>query len=60
MANNETMANSTERMVVLGGFGGWLSDDSKFDGYRSRGDTWASTDGATWNLLGKSNLNLKV
>jgi len=45
---NETMANSTERMVVIGGFGGWLEDNAAYDGFRSRGDVWASYDGLTW------------
>jgi hypothetical protein len=48
---NETMANSTERMVLIGGFGGWLQDNDWYDGFRSRGDTWASTDGTTWLRL---------
>jgi hypothetical protein len=48
---NETMANSTERMVLIGGFGGWLEDHPFYDGFRSRGDVWASSDGSTWSQL---------
>ena len=48
---NETMANSTERMVLIGGFGGWLEDHTYYDGFRSRGDVWASSDGVTWSQL---------
>ena len=49
---NETIANSTERLVFIGGFGGHLDGDKKYDGYRCRSDVWSSYDGITWtNLL---------
>ena len=48
---NETMANSTERMVLIGGFGGYLQDHAWYDGFRSRGDTWTSVDGVSWRML---------
>lgn len=48
---NETIANSTERMVFISGFGGWLEGDMRFDGYRSRSDVWDSYDGVTWNMI---------
>ena len=48
---NETMANSTERIVLIGGFGGWLEDNVNYDGFRSRGDVWTTHDGYTWLQL---------
>ncbi len=48
VANNETIANSTERMVFTGGFGGYILGDGRYDGYRSRGDVWDTYDGITW------------
>lgn len=50
-ANNETMANSTERMVFTGGFGGYIMDEPNFDGYRARSDVWDTYDGITWNQV---------
>ena len=48
---NETASDAVQRMVLIGGYGGYLTDDPKYDGYRSRGDVWASVDGITWDLI---------
>lgn len=48
---NETFVNSTERMVFIAGFGGWLDGTANFDGYRSRADVWDSYDGVTWSQI---------
>lgn len=53
--NNETVANSTERIVMAGGYGGWLAGvDSRYDGYYCQTDTW-SFDGKKWKLLNDIN-----
>lgn len=51
---NETVANSTARMVFTGGFGGYLDATDKYDGYRSRGDVWDSYDGQNWTLISEN------
>ncbi len=48
---NETIANTTERMVFTGGFGGYIEGTNEYDGYRSRADVWDTYDGITWTLL---------
>ena len=49
---NQTNYNaSIERLVVIGGFGGWSNDTELFDGLRGRSDVWTSTDGDSWTLM---------
>jgi len=48
---NETIANSTARMVFTGGFGGYLDGTMEYDGYRSRADVWDSYDGLNWTMI---------
>lgn len=52
--NGETFLNSTEHLVVIGGFGGWLEGDQDpshaYDGAYSRNDVWYSLDGMNWTL----------
>ena len=48
---NETSNSAVERMVLIGGYGGFLSNEAGYDGFRSRGDVWASTDGVSWEQL---------
>lgn len=52
--DGETITDSTERMLVMGGYGGYLSSDTvnSYDGMRTRSDVWHSTDGGvTWTML---------
>jgi hypothetical protein len=52
----ETLANSTERIVLTGGYGGWIKDqDIRYDGYHCMADSWESRDGKTWTLLNELN-----
>ncbi len=48
---NQTLATSDTRMVFTGGFGGYLQEDSKYDGFRSRADVWESYNGSYWTLI---------
>lgn len=48
---NETQADSRERMVLVGGYGGFLFGNENYDGYRSRGDVWTSYDGVSWERI---------
>ena len=50
-------ANSRERIVLIGGYGGWLSFGSNadlHDGFVTRPDVWDTFDGYNWNLLSVS------
>lgn len=50
---NQTVDNSTERMVLIGGYGGFPVDGgTSYDGLRCRGDVWTSTNGSHWTLIG--------
>lgn len=49
-SQGETIDNSRERLVLIGGYGGFVESDSRYDGYYSRADTW-SFDGADWTVL---------
>eukprot|EP01038_Epipyxis_sp_PR26KG_P013274 gene13274-17787_t len=51
----ETMHNSTERMVLVGGYGGWLATDTRYDGFYCRADSWESYNGYNWTLLNPKN-----
>eukprot|EP01034_Spumella_vulgaris_P024096 gene24096-30399_t len=58
--NNETIADTKERLVLAGGYGGWLEENTGgvttvFDGYSCRADTWETYDGITWRLLNANN-----
>lgn len=44
------------RMVLVGGYGGYL-DDARFDGgLRCREDVWVTNDGLTWNRTVESGI----
>lgn len=50
----QKFANSTERMVLVGGYGGFLDEGAnkaKYDGFSCRADSWETYDGRTWRLL---------
>lgn len=53
MTAGETIADVRSRMVLAGGYGGWLEDSEigVYDGFYSRPDTWESFDGYNWTLL---------
>lgn len=50
------MEDSYERIILTGGFGGFLLDDSRSDGgFHTFNDVWASSDGCqTWTLLNEN------
>lgn len=57
--NRQTLAESRERMVLVGGYGGFTNigvSAARYDGFSCRGDSWESYDGVTWNLLNSSNV----
>lgn len=37
------------RMVLVGGYGGFLDEERYDGGLRCREDVWVTTDGVTWN-----------
>jgi len=39
------------RMVLVGGYGGYQTKHSRYDGMYTRGDCWASLNGSEWVLL---------
>ena len=43
-----------ERVVLIGGYGGWLSDDERFDGIRSQSDVWVTFDMQNWTRIAES------
>lgn len=46
--------DTAERMVLVGGYGGFLdygANKDKFDGFSCRADSWTTYDGRTWSLL---------
>jgi hypothetical protein len=62
-----TVADSRERLVLVGGYGGWLDERSvnananananaktRYDGFYCRSDAWESYDGSRWSLLNAS------
>jgi hypothetical protein len=51
VSNNEDLSNSTERMVLVGGYGGWIRDSVSYDGYAARSDAWETYDGYNWTSL---------
>mmetsp|Transcript_4434 Transcript_4434/g.6643 ORF Transcript_4434/g.6643 Transcript_4434/m.6643 type:complete len:496 (-) Transcript_4434:396-1883(-) len=57
-SNSQTLENSTERVVLAGGYGGWPTTSTirwqKYDGFYSRADTWAF-DGLNWTQLNWNN-----
>ncbi|CAM9508515.1 unnamed protein product, partial [Phaeothamnion confervicola] len=38
-------------LVIAGGYGGWASGDSRYNGHRARNDVYRSTDGAVWETV---------
>lgn len=57
-SNDEDISDSRERMVLVGGYGGFPntgSTASLYDGYISRPDTWHTYDGLTWEQLNWNN-----
>lgn len=53
VSHGQTYEEAKERMVLLGGYGGWLDgvDSSLYDGYSCRNDVWQTYDGANWTYL---------
>lgn len=54
----ETLADSRERMLLAGGYGGWLAYgpySSRYDGFYCRADTWETYDGYNWTLINNNN-----
>ena len=45
---------AVQRIVLVGGYGGWQTTDPKFDGMFTRGDVWTCTNGTDWVLLNDS------
>lgn len=48
--------NAVKRMVLVGGFGGFLQEDplGRWDGMVTRGDVWATVNGSHWELINKA------
>ena len=53
MPNYETNEPATYRMVLIGGYGGYL-DHRSDGGLRCRSDVWSSYDGKNWTLVTKT------
>lgn len=49
-----TLAAQTERIVLLGGYGGWLSTDERFDGIRCQSDVWVTLDMKNWTRIAET------
>jgi len=48
----ETSADARERILLIGGFGGFLQDTPGYDGgYHAYNDIWESWDGNNWTML---------
>ncbi len=47
----ESFEDSRERIVLIGGYGGWTKESDLFDGTSCRPDVWATNDGKTWSQL---------
>lgn len=49
----ENATSSRSRIVLAGGYGGWLQDDevNTYDGFYTRSDTWETYDGIIWREL---------
>ncbi len=48
-----------ERIVMVGGYGGWLDygpNAHLFDGFITRGDSWETYDGSDWHILKYNNV----
>lgn len=43
-----------DTLFVMGGFGGWPQEDSRYDGLRCRNDVYKTKDGGEQRTLGKS------
>lgn len=54
----QSVDESTEQLVLIGGYGGWPSSEPfLYDGIRCREDSWMTLDGHNWTLL-NSNTSL--
>mmetsp|Transcript_4651 Transcript_4651/g.8750 ORF Transcript_4651/g.8750 Transcript_4651/m.8750 type:complete len:421 (-) Transcript_4651:484-1746(-) len=49
-----TLSAQTERVVMIGGYGGWLSTDERFDGIRCQSDVWVTFDLMNWTRIADS------
>lgn len=47
----ETVSSSVERLVIIGGYGGWPKFSESYDGFHCRSDVWFTTNGLNWVLL---------
>lgn len=59
-SSSQTYSDGKERLVLLGGYGGWLNygaNASAYDGFYCRGDSWESYDGRTWTKLNTTALS---
>lgn len=57
-SKGEVFANTTERIVLVGGYGGFLEDGPdkvKYDGFSCRSDSWTTINGFNWTLLNAKN-----
>ena len=57
-SDGESLEDSRERLVLMGGYGGWPNTGSTarlFDGYISRPDSWHTHDGVSWQQLNWNN-----
>jgi hypothetical protein len=50
-SNSETKSDAYERLLFIGGFGGWPSTSDLYDGMACRTDVWSSGNGIDWILL---------
>lgn len=50
---NETAdtGEMTDRMFLIGGFGGWPKEDERYDGERSRNDIFVTDNGLNWTKI---------
>lgn len=50
-SKGETVEDSRERLVLVGGYGGYTAEHRLYDGFYCRADSWYTNDGFTWHLL---------
>lgn len=51
ITKGEDVSQSKERMLLIGGYGGYVEGGELYDGYYSRSDIWETYDGYNWTLL---------
>jgi hypothetical protein len=54
-APGQAITDSQERLVLVGGYGGWPANNPNYTGVYCWPDSWTTYDGGNWTLLNSNN-----